>query len=252
MDIIALVKLVPDSDVTDFDENGYPVLDDVKLIPDSSGVCALEFAMRLKEVFGGNVTTLTVSSAIVDEGMRICTGMGADRAVALSDPAFRNSDTFSTVEIVSRFIEGEGYDLIVCGTRSDDSGTGHVPAELSVMLGTGFVNYVRDFTTDGDDLIFEQDYGDSVRTVRMGQKCVIAVSCPIDPTIPSIGHGPDSEIVSKDRISLNIGAFSAGANGSMIKVTTTSIPLSTKNGESDTVEGDPDAGADEIFKEVSS
>lgn len=94
---------------------------------------AMEAALRLKEKHGGEVTVVALGGNKIDEALRTCLALGADRAIALKDPAFEGSDAMATARILAAAVKTLSPDLVLCGKLSIDlenSATGIAVAEL--------------------------------------------------------------------------------------------------------------------------
>ena len=244
MKIAVLIKQVPDSKLIEIDENGNLRRDGVPAMVDPFGFFGLEFAVKMKKELGGTITVITM-----------CLEYGADDAVLLSDRGFAGSDTFATSNTLAHSLSDGNYDYIVCGMQATDGDTGQVPAELSAMLGFGLISYATDFIIEDGKMVVKQNYGDLVRKVIAPAGTVISVSREISERkqFPSIRDRLDAKnkpIVTKDRISLNLGVFSTGMKGSFTKVVRTATPMPVKK-SSEMIDGsDPEIGAKELLKEV--
>ncbi len=140
---------------------------------------ALEVALQMKEKRGGTVTALAMgpepSAFVLNEAM----AMGADAGIFLCDPAFAGSDTLATSTALGTAIQHlSPFDLILFGTRSSDSDTGHVGPQTAVLLDLPLVTGVYAFETLGNGLRVERRIDDfreayevpfpAVLTVRPG------------------------------------------------------------------------------------
>lgn len=139
MRIIVCVKPVPDPKhfgrLRLNEETGILIREDASSTVNPLDKNALEEAIRLKEAHGGEV--IAVSMAPLDTALviREALAMGADRAALLSDPLFGGSDTLGTALILAEGIKSiGGYDLILCGNETIDSGTAQVSAQIAEFL----------------------------------------------------------------------------------------------------------------------
>lgn len=102
---------------------------------------ACEAALRLKEMYGGRVTAISMGPPSAEEVLREALALGVDDAVLLSDRAFAGSDTLATSYALACAIRrlereiGAPVDLVVCGNRTTDGDTGHVGPETAAILG---------------------------------------------------------------------------------------------------------------------
>ena len=126
---------------------------------------------------------------------------------------------------------------------------------MSVMMNYQLVNYATDLEFNDGKLIIHQDYGDSVRKVIAPKGTVISVSreipgCRPFPSITDHLNAKEKQIISKDRIALNLGVFSTGMKGSFTKVVRTATPMPERKASLRIDSSDPNIGSEELLKEV--
>ena len=80
-----------------------------------------------------------------EEALREALGMGADRAILLSDRVFAVADTLGTSRTLALALRKEGFDLVLCGRKTVDSETWQVPPEVAAFLG---VPHLTNVTVD--------------------------------------------------------------------------------------------------------
>jgi electron transfer flavoprotein beta subunit len=95
---------------------------------------AVEEAILLKEKYGGSVTVISLGPEEANEILRRALAMGADQAIRLTDPAFKDSDGYAIARILSQAIKPLPYDLILTGVQAEDDGYGQVGPTLAQML----------------------------------------------------------------------------------------------------------------------
>ena len=107
---------------------------------------ALEFALRLKDKYGGKVITISMAPLSGKDFLESTIGMGADEAYLLSDRAFAGADTLATSYAVARGIQRlfSSFDLIVFGEETTDSSTAHMPAQVASWLSLPYIYYAVD------------------------------------------------------------------------------------------------------------
>lgn len=120
--------LVTDSSVTQKEPSP------VYLMNPADGV-ALSKALEMKtSPAGGKVTAVTAGPARAKAVLHMALASGADEAIHLQDEVFETSDAYTTALALSKVVKGLDYDVILCGNRSLDTGTGQVPAFLAELL----------------------------------------------------------------------------------------------------------------------
>jgi len=136
LDILVCIKQVPGSNNVQIDPIKGTLIrtkDNNKINP--YDLFAIESALRLKELYGGSVTSLTMgppqSKIVVEESI----AMGCDSGIVLSDRAFAGSDVLSTSYALSQAIKRfNKFDLIICGKQTTDGDTAQVGVELAEFL----------------------------------------------------------------------------------------------------------------------
>ncbi|MEM1597249.1 MAG: electron transfer flavoprotein subunit beta/FixA family protein [Pyrobaculum sp.] len=134
---------------------------------------AVEFALRLRDKYGGEVIALSMAPPSGIPALESLIGMGVDRAILASDRAFAGADTWATAHVLAKTIEKyvPDYDLVVAGEETIDSTTAHIGAQTASWLGVPYVYYVYDAEVKGRTLIvrrFLEDEGvDEVYEVDM-------------------------------------------------------------------------------------
>ncbi len=104
---------------------------------------ALEAALRVREVRGGEVVLLAMAPPAARPVLREALALGADRAVLLSDPAFAGADTLATARVLAAAVRRLApWDLICCGNSTLDGSTAQVPSQLAELLGVPSVAHV--------------------------------------------------------------------------------------------------------------
>jgi electron transfer flavoprotein beta subunit len=118
---------------------------------------ALEQAIRMKETVGGEVTALTMGPASCAFVLQEAMAVGVDKGVLVSDIALAGSDTLATSTTLAAAIKRlEPFDLVLFGTRTSDSDTGHVGPQTAVLLDLPLVTWARTVQTQENGLIVER------------------------------------------------------------------------------------------------
>ena len=95
---------------------------------------ATEEALRIRErADGGEVVVVSVGDEEVEEAMRRCLAMGADRGVRVD---FSEAvDPISAARLLAPAVERERPDLVLCGVQSSDSVQAATGTALAELLG---------------------------------------------------------------------------------------------------------------------
>jgi electron transfer flavoprotein beta subunit len=133
MKIFVCLKLIADPDIVEFDiireelRRLYPVLDPI-------GSTVLEEGLALKERFGGEVIALSVAPEPGNAILRQALLYGADRAIRIWHEELRDADTWLAAQVLKQALNKNGFDLVLCGTRSQDNGSGFMTSALASSL----------------------------------------------------------------------------------------------------------------------
>jgi len=137
MKIICCVKAVPDTaSRLVINENKTWIKDqDLTFVASEADNYSLEEALRLKEKHGGEVVVISMGGEESARVLRSGLAMGADRAIHLLDPKFKNADEFAAATTLAKAIEKDGgADLVLAGVQSDDLGTGMTGTMIAELL----------------------------------------------------------------------------------------------------------------------
>lgn len=234
MNIVVCVKLVPDTHIPLEIEpqTGTINSDDFVYVINPGDRAAVEEAVRIKEEgWATQVTLVCLGLPSAVRGLRSCLALGADRAILLNDPAFKDSDSYATAVVLSKAIGSLPYDLILCGTRAADTNTGLVGAVIAEILGISLVSEVTGINAPGD--------GGKVivhRKLEKGNREVVEVDLPALLTtdvevqkaryasLPSLMAAQMKEIEEFDLKALGLSSTEVGSSSSRIETLGFSLP----------------------------
>lgn len=144
MKIAVCIKQVPDSWAEKKMSGGLLDRAGVDAVLNDLDEYAVEEALRIVEkhsptgeageASGHTVTIISMGPERATEAIRKALSMGADDAILISDPVLAGSDALATSLVLSKVIEREKFDLVVCGTESTDARMSVVPAMLAERL----------------------------------------------------------------------------------------------------------------------
>lgn len=136
---------------------------------------AIEFALQLKDLYGGKVTIVSMGPMFFESYLRAAMAMGADDLILLSDRRFGGADTLATTYVLARAVEKLGdVDLVVCGEESSDGATGQVPSGLAEWLDWPAVTLAVKATLEGRKIIVNREAHGSQR-IQTALPAVVAV-----------------------------------------------------------------------------
>ncbi|MEE9223723.1 MAG: electron transfer flavoprotein subunit beta/FixA family protein [Thermoplasmata archaeon] len=149
---------------------------------------AVEMALGFKDEHGGEVIALSMGSRSFVRSLRMAIGMGADRAVLLSDRALAGSDTTPTSYALAGTISLLGkIDLILCGEETSDSSTGHVGPGIAGHLEIPQITYVTEAKIENDKVIAKRqvEFGFETWETTFPALLTVKFKCnrPREPTL---------------------------------------------------------------------
>ena len=178
MKILVLAKQVPDVNKISFDAStGRIIRDGVPLSINSFDKKAVEESIRIREKIGAEVVVATMgppqASDILNESLK----MGVDRGILITDRQFGGADTWATSKILSRLIEIEKPDIVLCGKYSLDGETSQVPPQISRFSKYSLATSVSsiEFPESGK-LILERETEVGIEKIEVSTPIVISVS----------------------------------------------------------------------------
>ncbi len=151
MNLVVLIKRVPDTETRIQIKNGQVVTDGIAWIISPYDEYALEEALQINEKQGGGkVTLLCLGPEEAKETIRKGLALGADDAVHLNDPAFLTGDASTTAKVIAAALKKMTYDLILAGKQAVDQDNAQVAIRVAELLDLPHVNSVikLDFSAD--------------------------------------------------------------------------------------------------------
>ncbi len=233
MDIVVLIKQVPDSSEVKLDpKTGHLLREGIGAIMNPDDRHALEAAVRLKEAHGGRIVVLSMGPAQAIDVVSEAIGMGADEAILLSDSAFAGADTWATSSTLGKAIEKIGkYDLIICGRQAIDGDTAQIGPQVAEYLGLPQVTYVFDIeaVTNGT-VVVKKRLEDGYEKVQCDLPALLTVIAEVNRTrYPAIGNlidacGEQAPIRIWNAADIGVMTCDVGLAGSLTHVIRTFAP----------------------------
>ena len=224
MNILVLVKQVPDTSLIKIDPvNNTIMRQGVPSIINPDDLAGVEEAIRLKEIYGGTVTTITMGPEQARKMIYRLYARGVDNAYLLTDKKFAGSDTWSTSKILSEMISKIPYDLIIAGYQAIDGDTAQVGPQIAEFLGIPQVTHVSKIGEIKDNsIIVEKKYETETHLLKVKLPCLITTLKQMNnPRLMKAGlalHAEDKEIHQVTFDDLGISCDLIGLNGSPTKV----------------------------------
>jgi len=212
---------------------------------------ALEEGIRIKEQYGGKVTTISMGSSRAEEALREAISLGADETVLLNDPVFNGSDTLATSYTLSKAITKLGeFDIIICGRQTIDSDTGHVAPQLAEQLGIPFISCVSKIEEIKEEYIrLQRMVDEGHQRIEMHLPGVISVvkeiNVPRLPPLRGLMNSKKAVIPVWNAQELGIDVEKVGLSGSPTQIIRLFFPPKAGGGEM--IQGDPESQIEQLI-----
>ena len=152
MRIIICIKLIADPDIVEFDITTEK-LRDIHMVLDPVGSYLLEEALLLRQRLGGEVIAVSVAPYEGDEILESALLYGVDRAIRIWQDDLYGTDTWKASQAITGSIRKIGFDLILCGAKSKDTGSGFMVSALAHYLRIPSATGIIDIETESDQNI---------------------------------------------------------------------------------------------------
>lgn len=190
MKIIVCIKQVPDAkDVRLDPETNTLAREGVESIMNPYDQHALEAAVTIKEMIGGEVTVISMGPPQAEAVLRQGISCGADNGILVSDRRFAGADTWATSYTLAKAIQNQGdFDLVVCGKQAIDGDTAQVGPGLAMRLGIPYATCIQKIReTDDKAIVMERMMDDGYDVLKSGFPVLITVVKDINqPRVPSL------------------------------------------------------------------
>ncbi len=147
LNLVVCIKQVPDSaQIRVHPVTNTIMRQGVPTIINPYDLFALEEAMRLRDQYGGEVTVLSMGPPMAEEALRRALGLGADKAVLITDRRFAGADTLATSYALAAALTKLGaerpIDVVFTGKQTIDGDTAQVGPGIARRLGLQQLTYV--------------------------------------------------------------------------------------------------------------
>jgi electron transfer flavoprotein alpha/beta subunit len=179
MKIVCTAKRVPDTTEVKTDPvTGVLQRKGVPSIINPDDMNALEAALEIRdEIPGSTVTTVTMGPDAAKIKLHELLGMGADRAVLLSDRFFGGADTLICSRTLAAGIKKLGdVDLVLCGHQAIDGDTAQVGPEIARRLGIPSVSAVCGLRVKDGKAYVTRKLDDGTEELEVNLPCLLTVT----------------------------------------------------------------------------
>jgi electron transfer flavoprotein beta subunit len=163
--------------------------------------CAVEEAIRLKELHGGTVTVMTLGRSESEEQLRYAISVGVDAAVLLRTSVPDVDPQATATALSARIVELEAagsFDLILFGNESADSGGYQVGIRVAHALDRPIVSGVKGLKIAENSVEARREIDGGFEIYRVPLPAIVAVkegiNLPRYPTLPGRLRAKKAEI----------------------------------------------------------
>lgn len=157
---------------------------------------AIEEALRIVEAnsptkeagegSGHTITLISMGPERASEALRKGLSMGADDAILITDPALAGADALTTSLVLSKAIEGNGFDLVVCGAESTDARMSVIPSMVAQRLGLAQLTCAAKVNVSGDKVSISRSIESGIENQEANFPVLLGVVEKInEPRYPS-------------------------------------------------------------------
>ena len=143
MNILVLVKQVPDTETRIQIQNGAVDTASVKWVANPYDEFAIEEALRIRERLGaGKVTVVSLGPDRVKDAIKYALSLGADEGVHVKGDGIALDDPLSVATVLAAAAKKAGFDLILAGKHAVDQDSGVTGVMLAELLDIPHVSVV--------------------------------------------------------------------------------------------------------------
>lgn len=261
LDMVVCIKQVPDPEHFDRiqidPERGTLLRVGIPAVTNAADRHAVEEALRIRDVFGGTVTVMTMGPPQARSVIEDALAMGADRGALLCDPVFAGADTLASSRVLAAGVKRLGrFDLVLCGNESADGATGQVPVQMAEFLDVPHVTCAEKIDVlDERGAIVERVIEGGRLRIETSLPAVIAVVRAINtyrlPTVLGIMDAAKKDIIDwgcDACASAGVDACDMGLRGSPTRVA--GVFESPRSRSAEVLTGEPQDVAAELIRRL--
>ena len=191
---------------------------------------AAAFALKMREITGGRVVSLTMGPPFADEVLRYSMSIGADVGVLLTDRKLGGADTAATAyplgqairKIERDIFNGNKQYVVVTGMQSVDGDTAQVPPQIAEELGIAHVAYATLFDFVNGNLQIKRITRQGIEVVKpLNYPTVITVTKwtePLNASFTRTRWAYSQDIIRWSAADINADDSHIGISGSRTTV----------------------------------
>ncbi|GGR46727.1 electron transfer flavoprotein subunit beta [Deinococcus seoulensis] len=210
MNILTLVRQVPDAEARVKISGQTVDLDGATLIIDGMDEYGVEEALRLRESGAPveQIIALAVGPKKVEDALRTSLAMGVDRAIHVeTDETF---DAITLSRVVAQVAQAENVTLILVGGQEADWDSQALGAASAERLGWPQLTWTNELKLDGETLTGRHDVDDGNESFSAPLPAVVTtqqgLNEPRYPTLPNIMKAKKKELRKDDPASYGLSS----------------------------------------------
>lgn len=210
MNILVLLKQTFDTEEKIMLQNGKINEEGVEFVINPYDEYAVEEAIKLKEAFGGEITTLSMGPDRFESSIRTALAMGADKAILIDDPSLFG-DEYSAASVLAKVIKDGSYDLILSGYVAVDDGSVQVPQRIAEILGLPILSTAVKIEINGSNVTVSRDVEGDTEILEATLPVIITAQQGLnEPRYPSLPGIMKAKKKPLDRLSAGDLGISSG------------------------------------------
>jgi electron transfer flavoprotein beta subunit len=182
--IVVAAKMVPDL-VEELEIAGSGTALDMtwlRLIINEFDDHAIEQAILLKEISGGEVTVIAPDVEGIDEVLFTAAAKGADRLIKLTGDFEAGVNNHALARAYAAAIKSLNADLVLTGVQGNNDLDGSIGPYLAEYLGINYIGYVSGVTVEGDKVSIQKEYpGGLIAKMEAILPAVLGVQASAEP-----------------------------------------------------------------------
>ena len=190
MNIVACIKVVPDSQDIQISPDGDILLDKAAPTISEYDLNAIEAGVQAANKTAGTLRALTVGGKKIDESKlkKNVLSRGPESLTMVADDTCINMDTHQTAVSLAATLKTMGaWDLILCGEGSADMYSHQVGIQLGELLGVQTINSVQSFELADGVVRVVRSLENEEEELELPLPAVLTVTSDINnPRVPSM------------------------------------------------------------------
>lgn len=187
MKIVVIVKQTLDLEEQIIIEDLKIDKENVELILNPYDEYAVEEAVKLKEEYGGEVTTITFGPPEAESALRTALAMGADKAMLIEEEEDQSLDENGIAKVLAAAIKDNEYDIILGGNMSVDNGGSQVGPRVAEELDIPHISTITNLEVNEEMVKVERDAEGDVEIIESTLPILVTAQQGLnEPRYPSL------------------------------------------------------------------